>query len=44
MPALMWFRNDLRIDDNTALYNAMVEHKKIAAVFYATPEQWAEHD
>ena len=44
MSALVWFRNDLRIDDNAALYNALLEHRKVAAIFYATPQQWAEHD
>ena len=44
MSALVWFRSDLRTDDNTALYNALLEHKKVAAVFYATPQQWAAHD
>src|SRR5690606_10760440 len=44
MPALVWFRNDLRVDDNAALYNALVGHKKVAAVFYATPAQWRQHD
>lgn len=44
MSALVWFRSDLRTDDNTALYNALLDHKKVAAVFYATPQQWAAHD
>lgn len=44
MPALMWFRSDLRVDDNTALYNAVLDHGKVAAVYYATPRQWSEHD
>src|SRR5690606_25551004 len=44
MSALVWFRNDLRVDDNAALYNALVGHKKVAAVFYATPAQWRQHD
>lgn len=44
MSALVWFRSDLRTDDNTALDHALREHKQVAAVFYATPQQWAEHD
>ena len=44
MTALMWFRNDLRADDNTALCNALQQHRRVGAVFYATPEQWREHD
>ncbi len=44
MSALMWLRNDLRVDDNSALFNALQNHERVAAVYYATPEQWAEHD
>ncbi|HET8709872.1 MAG TPA: FAD-binding domain-containing protein, partial [Spongiibacteraceae bacterium] len=44
MTALVWFRSDLRVDDNTALYNALQQHRRVAAVFYATPQQWSEHD
>ena len=43
MAVLMWFRSDLRVDDNTALHNASNAHERVAAVFYATPEQWREH-
>ncbi len=41
--ALVWLRSDLRVDDNTALYNALLEHRRVVAVFYATPDQWREH-
>jgi deoxyribodipyrimidine photo-lyase len=44
MTALVWFRNDLRTDDNTALLNALRHDRHVAAVFYATPKQWREHD
>lgn len=44
MTALMWFRSDLRADDNTALHHALSDRANVAAVFYATPQQWAEHD
>lgn len=44
MSALVWFRNDLRVDDNTALYNASLRHRDIGAVFVLTPGQWEEHD
>lgn len=45
---LMWFRRDLRLEDNTAL-SAICEkaHKdgaKLSAVFFITPEQWQTHD
>ena len=42
--ALMWFRSDLRTDDNTALVNALQQYRRVGAIFYATPEQWREHD
>jgi deoxyribodipyrimidine photo-lyase len=44
MTALVWFRSDLRVDDNTALREALNAHQQVAAVFYATPEQWRAHD
>ncbi len=48
MTALIWFRNDLRVDDNTALLNALREaqndKRRVGAIFYATPVQWREHD
>lgn len=44
MTALVWFRNDLRIDDNTALHIALSAGGRVAAVFYATPTQWSMHD
>ncbi|WP_181995374.1 deoxyribodipyrimidine photo-lyase, partial [Arsenophonus endosymbiont of Bemisia tabaci] len=44
MTRLVWFRNDLRIIDNTALFNACQDqHVKIIAVYIATPIQWQEH-
>lgn len=43
--AFIWFRSDLRIDDNTALNAALgAGHERIGAVFYACPQQWREHD
>jgi len=43
--ALMWFRNDLRVDDNSALHAALGGgHERVGALFYATPQQWREHD
>jgi deoxyribodipyrimidine photo-lyase len=43
MTALMWFRNDLRVADNTALHAAS-QAGDVRAVFIATPEQWRAHD
>ncbi len=40
---LMWFRNDLRVRDNPALYTAMQQGPTMA-VYFITPEQWAAHD
>lgn len=44
MTALVWFRNDLRVDDHTALHAALNAGGRVAAVFYATAAQWALHD
>lgn len=40
---LMWFRRDLRVHDNPALYAAMQADATIA-VYLLTPQQWAVHD
>lgn len=40
--ALVWFRNDLRVDDNPAL-NAAAECGPVVAVFLISDEQWAQH-
>lgn len=42
---LVWFRNDLRIKDNLALYHACANSDaNVIAVFISTPEQWHEHN
>lgn len=41
---LVWFRSDLRIDDNPALYRACQKSEPVLAVFTATPKQWQSHD
>ncbi len=43
MSALVWFRSDLRLTDNTALVEAS-EEEAVTGVYFVTPEQWAEHD
>ncbi|WXL24386.1 deoxyribodipyrimidine photo-lyase [Ectopseudomonas mendocina] len=43
MRQLMWFRSDLRTQDNTAL-NAAMQNGPTLAVFFITPGQWLEHD
>ena len=40
---LFWFRNDLRIQDNTALIKAL-NHGLTIAIYIATPDQWLAHD
>jgi deoxyribodipyrimidine photo-lyase len=45
MRALIWFRSDLRVSDNTALYHACRESDSgVIAVFAICAKQWAEHD
>lgn len=43
MRTMMWFRADLRVGDNTALWHA---HKRgeVVGVFVICPAQWAKHD
>lgn len=43
MQQLIWFRNDLRIHDNTALHAALQTGPSIA-VFIISPGQWLMHD
>lgn len=40
---LVWFRRDLRIADNPALFNACESSGPVYAVYVATPEQWQRH-
>ncbi|MBN2446483.1 MAG: deoxyribodipyrimidine photo-lyase [Phycisphaerae bacterium] len=45
MRALVWFRSDLRIQDNTALHHACrTAGRGVIAVFAICREQWIEHD
>ncbi|KAF9093562.1 hypothetical protein BGX27_001586 [Mortierella sp. AM989] len=47
---LMWFRTDLRLRDNKALYEASMRSKVggadrcVIALFIISEEEWAEHD
>lgn len=44
MRAMMWFRSDLRISDNTALHNACkAASEGVVAVFALCPRQWSDH-
>lgn len=40
---LVWLRNDLRLEDNPALYFAS-KAGNICCVYTVTPEQWRQHD
>ncbi|WP_392562390.1 deoxyribodipyrimidine photo-lyase [Orbus sturtevantii] len=41
---LVWFRNDLRVTDNSALYHACLDpDAKVMAIYIATPQQWQAH-
>lgn len=41
---LVWFRNDLRVRDNPALFNAAQTQEGVTAVVTLTPQQWQAHD
>lgn len=38
--ALIWYRNDLRIQDHEALYTACNRHKKVLGVYFFDPRQF----
>jgi deoxyribodipyrimidine photo-lyase len=40
---LVWLRNDLRLEDNPALYHA-THQGDTCCVYIITPEQWRQHD
>lgn len=40
---LMWFRRDLRTDDNPALYQASLEQQGVIALHITTPGTWQRH-
>jgi len=40
---LMWFRSDLRLHDNPALFHAMKNGPTIA-VYFVTQDQWQKHN
>ena len=43
MPNLVVFRNDLRVNDNTALYQAQQSGDGVIGLFCYTPKQWQAH-
>ncbi len=45
MKNLVWFRRDLRVQDNRALFEAArTATDGVIAVYAVTPEQWKQHD
>lgn len=45
MTNLVWFRRDLRVSDNQALYYAAKQSKaRVIGIYFITPEQWQQHD
>ena len=46
MRTLVWFRRDLRVEDNAALFHAAQESGKdgVIGLFVIPPQQWQEHD
>ena len=40
---LVWFRKDLRVNDNPALYQACL-NGPTSAIYFVTPKQWQAHD
>lgn len=42
MVSVMWFRRDLRLEDNIALFNALRHSNEIFCVFHINPEQVTE--
>ncbi len=43
MRHLVWFRTDLRVADNPALYEAAADGAEVEAVYVDCPGQWQEH-
>lgn len=43
--SLIWFRRDLRVNDNAALHHATQDKPNgVIGVFFVTPGQWQQHD
>ena len=41
---LHWFRADLRLEDNTALQQAIQQATQLITLFIITPKTWQRHD
>ena len=44
MKALVWFRNDLRLEDNPALRNAFQESDEVHAIYIFSNKQLKKHN
>ena len=44
MEALIWFRSDLRVEDNPALRNAFEKSKKLHAIYIFSNQQFKKHN
>ena len=44
MSALVWFRNDIRIEDNPALRNAFEDSHQVHCIFIFSNEQLKKHN
>ncbi|GEK91784.1 cryptochrome/photolyase family protein [Alkalibacterium kapii] len=44
MVAVMWFRRDLRLEDNTALKQALLESDKLILLFHVNPAQFLDEN
>lgn len=43
MVSVMWYRRDLRLEDNIALAKAVEESEQLILVFHINPEQFLEN-
>ncbi|MGH1471843.1 MAG: cryptochrome/photolyase family protein [Cellvibrionaceae bacterium] len=41
--SVVWFRNDLRVTDNPALFSACKNSSFVSAVFFIAEQQWKKH-
>jgi deoxyribodipyrimidine photo-lyase len=44
MRSIIWFRRDLRTNDNPALYHACHDSEQVIAIFFIAREQWQQHN
>ncbi|MEW6711590.1 MAG: deoxyribodipyrimidine photo-lyase, partial [Candidatus Riflebacteria bacterium] len=44
MRSLIWFRRDLRLADNRALFEAAKVSEQLLGLYFITPGQWKLHD